>query len=102
MKTKENELVSIIVPVYNVEKYIVETIECVRRQTCPRWELLLVEDVSTDGTRQAIQGFLNKAGDERVRLICQPVNKGAAHARNIGLSAAKGRYIAFLDAADLW
>lgn len=102
METKENELVSIIVPVYNVEKYIVETMECVRRQTYPYWELLLVEDVSTDRTRQVVQDYLGRVGDKRIRLICQPENRGAAHARNFGLSQAQGRYIAYLDADDLW
>jgi len=102
METKENELVSIIVPVYNVEKYIVETIDCVRRQTYQEWELLLVEDVSTDKTRQVIQDYMDKALDNRIHLVCQSVNKGAAHARNLGLSQARGRYIAYLDADDLW
>ncbi len=102
METKEDNLVSVIVPVYNVEKYIVETMECVRRQTVSCWELLLVEDASTDGTRQRIQDYMDKAQDERIRLICQPANRGAANARNLGLKEAKGRYIAFLDADDLW
>lgn len=102
METKDNELVSIIVPVYNVEKYIVETMESVRRQSYPCWELLLVEDVSTDRTRQVIQDYLNRVEDNRIRLICQPKNKGAAHARNLGLLQAQGRYIAYLDADDLW
>ena len=102
METKDNELVSIIVPVYNVEKYIVETMESVRRQSYPCWELLLVEDVSTDRTRQVIQDYLNRVEDNRIRLICQSENKGAAHARNLGLLQAQGRYIAYLDADDLW
>lgn len=95
-------LVSIIVPVYNVEKYIVETMECVRKQTYPDWELLLVEDVGTDKTREIIENYLEEIKDSRIRLICQEVNKGAAFARNRGLQEAKGRYIAYLDADDLW
>ncbi len=96
------ELVSIIVPVYNVEKYIVETMECVRKQTYPHWELLLVEDVGTDKTRELIEKYLEETKDHRIRLICQKTNKGAAFARNRGLKEAKGRYIAYLDADDLW
>ncbi|MCM1091187.1 MAG: glycosyltransferase family 2 protein [Butyrivibrio sp.] len=95
-------LVSIIVPVYNVEKYITETIESVRRQTYKNWELLLVEDCSTDGSRKAIEEYLTRTGDARIRLIALPANGGAARARNRGLSEAKGRYIAYLDADDLW
>lgn len=95
-------LVSIIVPVYNVEKFIVETIESVRRQTYENWELLLVEDCSTDGSRAVIEEYLDRAKDTRLRLIALPINGGAARARNKGLSEAKGRYIAYLDADDLW
>lgn len=98
----EQALVSIIVPVYNVEKYICETIECVRKQTFGNWELLLVEDCSKDNTVAVIQEYLEKVKDERVRLICQEKNNGAARSRNRGLKEAKGRYIAYLDADDLW
>lgn len=95
-------LVSIIVPVYNVERYIVETIESVRRQTYEDWELLLVEDCSTDGSRAVIEEYLTRTKDARIRLIALSANGGAARARNKGLSEAKGRYIAYLDADDLW
>ncbi len=95
-------LVSIIVPVYNVEKYIVETMECVRGQTYENWELLLVEDCSTDNTVRTIREHQAQVRDERVRLICLSANGGAAKARNVGLSEARGRYIAYLDADDLW
>lgn len=95
-------LVSIIVPVYNVEKYIVETIESVRRQTYENWELLLVEDCSTDGSLAVIEEYLARTEDARIRLIALSANGGAARARNKGLSEAKGRYIAYLDADDLW
>ena len=98
----EQALVSIIVPVYNVEKYICETIECVRKQTFANWELLLVEDCSKDNTVAVIQEYLEKVKDERVRLIRQEKNNGAARSRNRGLKEAKGRYIAYLDADDLW
>lgn len=95
-------LVSIIVPVYNVQKYITETMDCVRAQTYANWELLLVEDCSTDETRQVIEAYQERTADERIRLIVQPQNLGAARARNTGLAQAKGRYIAYLDSDDLW
>lgn len=101
-KNGKNHLVSIIVPVYNVKKYIAETMDCVRNQTYPHWELLLVEDGSSDGTVEAIGDYLEKTEDERIRLIKQPSNMGAAKARNRGLAEARGRYIAYLDADDLW
>ena len=100
--TARDRLVSIIVPVYNVKKYIVETMDCVRAQTYADWELLLVEDGSTDGTKQIIQDYIQRTADERICLIEQSENRGAAKARNDGVSQAKGRYIAYLDSDDLW
>lgn len=97
-----NELVSIIVPVYNVKKYIRETVASVIAQTYTDWELLLVEDGSSDGTVEIIAGLMEAGGDSRIRLIRQPSNMGAARARNRGLMEAGGRYISFLDADDLW
>lgn len=96
------ELISVIVPVYNVEKYIRETIECVLAQTYPHWELLLVEDGSTDRSVDVIEGIIAQRQEARIRLIRQPSNLGAAMARNRGVREAKGRYIAYLDADDLW
>ncbi|MCM1303355.1 MAG: glycosyltransferase [Lachnospiraceae bacterium] len=95
-------LVSIIVPVYNVERFIVETMECVLAQTYPDWELLLVDDCSEDSTAALIHQCMERTGDSRIRLIRQPSNMGAANARNRGLAEARGRYIAYLDADDLW
>ena len=92
------DIISIIVPVYNAEKYIRETVESVLAQTFDDWELLLVDDCSTDSSREIINGF----DDPRIRLIKHPENKGAYAARTRGLKEAEGRYIAFLDADDLW
>ena len=97
-----DELSSIIVPVYNAERHLAETIACVRAQTCREWELLLVEDGSADGSLAEIRRCMEETGDPRIRLICQPSNMGAARARNRGLAEARGRYIAYLDADDLW
>lgn len=96
------DLISIIVPVYNVEKYIIETVKSVEAQTYSEWELLLVEDCSTDDTAQRIEAYIRERADSRIRMIRQPSNMGAARARNRGLAEAKGRYIAYLDADDLW
>ena len=95
-------LVSIIVPVYNVEKYIGETIACVEAQTYGDWELLLVEDRSCDRTLEVIERCMEEWKDSRIQVIRQPSNLGAARARNRGLEEARGRYIAYLDADDLW
>lgn len=92
------ETISIIVPVYNAEKFIESTIESVLRQDYSDWELLLVDDCSTDSSADIIRSYDNP----RIKLISQPQNFGAYAARNRGLSEALGRYIAFLDADDLW
>ena len=101
-------MISIVVPVYNAAKFIEETIETVRNQTYTDWELLLVDDCSKDNSVQLIEGKireLKEQGDprgDRIRLIRMPQNGGAARARNAGVDAAEGRYIAFLDADDIW
>ena len=95
-----NTKVSIIVPVYNAEQFLEETICSVIRQEFRDWELLLVDDCSTDKSAEIAEACA--ARDERVKLICQAKNQGAAAARNRGVKEAEGRYIAFLDADDLW
>lgn len=97
-----NETVSIIIPVYNAEKYIEETIRRVVAQTYTDWELLLVVDGCGDRSAQVIQEYKDAEGENRLRLIIREENQGAARARNIGLQEAKGRYIAYVDADDLW
>lgn len=97
-----SELVSIIVPVYNVEKFIRETMDSVLAQTYPHWELLLVEDGSGDSSAEVIETYIKEKQETRIRLIRQPSNQGAAKARNRGVQEAGGRYLAYLDADDLW
>lgn len=97
-----DKLVSIIVPVYNAEKYIRETIATVQKQSYENWELLLVMDGCKDNSQSVIEECLKECPDQRVRMVFQPHNMGAAQARNRGLKEAKGRYIAYLDADDLW
>ena len=94
-----NPLVSIIVPVYNAAPFIRGTIEQVRRQTEPDWELILVDDASTDESLSIMRR--EACGDNRIKLLsCS--GGSAACARNCGIDAASGRYIAFLDADDIW
>lgn len=97
---KDNALVSIIMPAYNAAQYITEAIASVKAQTYQNWELLITEDCSTDGTRQILDGV--SANDVRIKVFYNDQNSGAATSRNRSLANAKGRYIAFLDADDLW
>jgi teichuronic acid biosynthesis glycosyltransferase TuaG len=94
-------MVSIIVPVYNAAKYIEKTIEMVGAQTYKDWELILVDDASKDGSADLIEQIISNQG-KRIRLIRKQRNEGAAAARNTGIDASSGRYIAFLDADDIW
>ncbi len=93
------DLVSIVMPSYNTGEYIAESIRSVLAQSYPAWELLIVDDCSTDGTEEAVRPFLE---DERIRFFRNEVNSGAAVSRNRALREAKGRWIAFLDSDDLW
>lgn len=91
-------MVSIIIPAYNAEKYIEQTVASVLAQTFENWELLIVEDGSVDRTKEIVE----RMTDSRIRLIVPKRQGSAAMARNAGLAEAKGRYIAFLDADDIW
>ncbi|WP_026517403.1 glycosyltransferase family 2 protein [Butyrivibrio sp. MC2021] len=94
-------MVSIIVPVYNAASYISKTIQMVGAQTYKDWELILVDDASTDGSADLIEKLIAAQG-KRIKLIRKKVNGGPAAARNAGIGASSGRYIAFLDADDIW
>lgn len=96
----EFDMVSVIVPVYKCERFISETIESVKKQTYCNWELLMVDDCSPDNSAQIIKEYAKEC--PHIRYIKLPQNSGAAVARNTGLSNARGRYIAYLDADDLW
>lgn len=92
-------MVSIIMPSYNTARFIKETVESVLAQTYTNWELIIVDDCSTDNTDDVIQGFLY---DKRIKYIKNEKNSGAAVSRNRALCEAEGRWIAFLDSDDLW
>lgn len=94
-----NSLVSIIMPAYNAEKYIREAIQSVIDQTAKNWELLVINDGSTDNTAAIVSNYVKQ--DARIFLISQE-NKKLGAARNTGITAARGDWMAFLDADDLW
>lgn len=92
--------VSILMPAYRAATTLPESVASVLAQTRSDWELLIIEDGSGDATLDAARALAT--ADARIRVIALPVNGGAARARNAGLAQAHGRYIAFLDADDLW
>lgn len=93
-------LVSIVMPAYNCAKFLPETIASVQKQTYENWELRIVDDCSTDDTRQVVQRIGEK--DSRVKYCCLAQNSGPAAARTRAMELAEGEYIAFLDSDDLW
>ena len=97
---KSEALVSVIMPVYNSERFIKASIQSVREQTYSNWELLVIDDASEDQTTAIIKNFA--ATNNRIKLLQNKENQGAGVSRNKGISQAKGEYIAFLDADDLW
>ena len=94
------ERVSIITPSYNCAKYIKETIESVLTQTYTNWEMVIVDDCSTDGTYEIIKKYADT--DNRIKYHQLSHNSGAAVARTTAMELASGDYLAFLDSDDLW
>lgn len=97
---KEQPLVSIITPAHNSAEYIEQTIESVKSQTYQHWELLIVDDCSSDDTVKLAAAFSQQ--DSRIKVLTLSSNLGPAGSRNYALNLAKGRFIAFLDSDDLW
>lgn len=91
-------LISIVMPAYNVEKYISDSIDSVLNQEINDFELIIIDDNSQDNTADVI----NKYSDPRIVLITNLTNLGVSATRNIGIRAANGKYIAFLDSDDIW
>ena len=92
--------ISVITPVHNSSDYIADTINSVIDQTYQNWEMILVDDFSSDNSVEIIRMFQEKSN--KIKLIQSDTNVGAAEARNIALRQAKGDYIAFLDSDDMW
>jgi glycosyltransferase involved in cell wall biosynthesis len=90
--------ISVVIPVYNGRKYLPEALESVCKQTLPATEIIIVNDGSTDGTAEYIDGL----ADERIIVLHRKRNSGQAAARNLGIEKSQGEYIALLDCDDLW
>ena len=90
--------ISVVIPTYNRAHTIIKSIESVQNQSYPVDEIIIVDDSSTDDTKQAVQSI----GDDRIRYFFLKQNRGAAGARNFGVSQAQGNLIAFLDSDDIW
>lgn len=97
---KMHGLCSVIMPVYNSEKYIAHAIESVLAQTYTNIELIIIDDYSADNTKNIISRYADK--DARIKLLCNPQNIGCAASRNKGLDFCNGEYIAFIDSDDIW
>lgn len=93
-------LVSIIMPTYNCGKFIGETIESIQKQTYQNWEIVIVDDCSTDDTKDIVSRYIQS--DNRIKYFCLDKNSGAAVARTKSMELANGEYIAFCDSDDLW
>ena len=92
--------VTIIMPSYKSEKFIIESVESVLAQTYSNWELIIVDDCSPDDSNKVITKYVDS--DYRIKLIKLQKNSGPAIARNMAIETANGRYIAFLDSDDVW
>ena len=95
-----NGLVSVIMPAYNSAAFISESIQSVLTQSYQNWELLVIDDASSDSTKMIVQQFAEE--DSRIQLLVNSTNKGTHHTRNKGIKVAQGDFIAFLDADDQW
>jgi len=91
-------VISIITACYNKASFILETIESVQQQTYKNWELIIIDDASSDYSKEIISKYLF---DKRIQLIANKQNKGANYSRNLGIKTARGKYVFFLDADDL-
>lgn len=97
-----SDLVSIVTPSYNSSNYIIETLNSIVSQTYTNWELLIVDDCSTDDTVEVVKEYISEHKEDRIRIFVNEKNSGAAFSRNRALREAKGKWVAFLDSDDLW
>lgn len=101
----EHDKVSIIVPVYNSEKYITDTWNSIKDQTYKKWEVIFVDDASLDRSLEILYDIKSRESfyyQNKIKIISLEVNQGVAAARNVGLNNANGQFIAYLDSDDLW
>lgn len=96
---KQTPLISVIMPLYNAERFVGESIENVLRQTVGDFELIVIDDASTDASAEIARAYAAK--DDRIVLMHNELNSGAARTRNRALDAARGKFITFMDADDL-
>ena len=96
----QNHLISIILPTYNSETFISETIFSVINQTYQNWELIIIDDCSTDNSMSIVDSF--SKNEKRIKFFKNKTNSGAAISRNIGLENSSGRFISFIDSDDVW
>ena len=95
-------LFSVVMPAFNASASVIRAIDSVRAQAYPDWELIIVDDCSTDATAQLIEDALTASPDDRIQLVRQDVNRGVAVARNTGISRAQGVFLTFLDSDDAY
>lgn len=100
MNANRIPLVSIVMPAYNAEKYIENAVQSIQRQTVASWELIVVDDCSTDATAAIVNCLASE--DARIHLVRNSSNIGVAESRNTGLKLCTGKYVALLDSDDLW
>jgi glycosyltransferase involved in cell wall biosynthesis len=103
MAPSHNPLVSVVIPTYNRAPQTISAVASVLAQTYPHFEVIVVDDGSTDASREAIRKFISQGanGSHQILFLSQP-NQGASIARNSGIAKARGEYIAFLDSDDVW
>ena len=97
---EKTPFLSVIMPMYNAERYVRKAIESVQKQTFGDFELIIIDDKSTDGSKAICEEF--QQNDPRIKVITVEKNGGAGNARNIGIQLAKGKYITFIDSDDIW
>ena len=95
-----NTLISIVVPVYNSEKFLADCLDSVIKQSYEHWELIVVIKAGSDNSEKILQEYQNR--DQRIKVVPDKLDKGPGVARGIAVSLAQGEYVAFLDADDVW
>ncbi len=99
---KQSFLVSIVIPLFNAEKFIINTLDSIRNQTYTDYEVIIVDDISTDSSVDIVKSYINKYPEMKINLVESSSKLYAAKARNVGITNASGRYLCYLDADDFW